>query len=153
MSDGMSDGRDYGPSLSKHGKPIISQNGKPVDEPACGTHGDKMMWDAGTDVACVACLRAELERTKLQVAQLEAKLKSARDQRDTFENGVSEEFHLRQAAELQIGEMEKDYEIARRALSYISNSGKGTPTLVQAANDALGKIRPSGGFAVNPKQE
>lgn len=30
MSDGMSDGRDYGPSLSKHGPPIVSKDGKPV---------------------------------------------------------------------------------------------------------------------------
>lgn len=30
MSDGMSDAKNYGPSLSKHGPPIISQNGKPL---------------------------------------------------------------------------------------------------------------------------
>jgi hypothetical protein len=33
MSDGMSDARDYGPSLSKHGRPIVSNEGKPV--PIC----------------------------------------------------------------------------------------------------------------------
>lgn len=30
MSDGMSDGRDYGPFLSKHKPPIVSDKGKPV---------------------------------------------------------------------------------------------------------------------------
>ncbi len=30
MGDGMSHGRDYGPSLSKHGAPIISRDGKPL---------------------------------------------------------------------------------------------------------------------------
>jgi len=30
MSDGMSDARDYGPSLSKHGAPLISDKGKPL---------------------------------------------------------------------------------------------------------------------------
>lgn len=30
MSDGMSDGKNYGPLLSKHGQPILSQDGKPV---------------------------------------------------------------------------------------------------------------------------
>jgi hypothetical protein len=30
MSDGMSDARDYGPSLSKHGAPLISDHGKPL---------------------------------------------------------------------------------------------------------------------------
>lgn len=29
MSDGMSDARDYGPSLSKHGAPLVSDHGKP----------------------------------------------------------------------------------------------------------------------------
>lgn len=30
MSDGMSDARDYGPSLRKHGPPILSRHGEPV---------------------------------------------------------------------------------------------------------------------------
>lgn len=32
MGDGMSHGRDYGPFLSKHGNPIISENGKPIEK-------------------------------------------------------------------------------------------------------------------------
>lgn len=35
MSDGMSDARDYGPSLSKHGAPILSKHGKPVMNGDC----------------------------------------------------------------------------------------------------------------------
>lgn len=31
MSDGMSDGKNYGPSLSKHARPIISREGKPIN--------------------------------------------------------------------------------------------------------------------------
>lgn len=30
MSDGMSDARNYGPSLSKHGPPILSREGIPA---------------------------------------------------------------------------------------------------------------------------
>lgn len=38
MSDGMSDARDYGPSLSKHGPPIVSHEGKPVRHCSIGYH-------------------------------------------------------------------------------------------------------------------
>lgn len=43
MSDGMSDGRDYGPSLSKHGAPLLSQDGKPLNEheQSCKTADDR----------------------------------------------------------------------------------------------------------------
>lgn len=44
MSDGMSDGKYYGPFLSKHGPPIVSENGKPVQEPRyCVKCGKRML--------------------------------------------------------------------------------------------------------------
>lgn len=35
MSDGMSDARDYGPTLSKHGPPMFSVRGQPSLREAC----------------------------------------------------------------------------------------------------------------------
>lgn len=32
MSDGMSDAKNYGPSLSKHGPPIVSRHGQPLPQ-------------------------------------------------------------------------------------------------------------------------
>lgn len=67
MSDGMSDGRDYGPFLSKHGAPIVSQDGKPVGSlPGCWrckkSAPTGLAWveigDAGYDL-CEAC-RSEM---------------------------------------------------------------------------------------------
>lgn len=52
-----------------------------------------------------------------------------------------------QEANRLIDEMEKDYEIARRALSYILHGAKNDVDMYAAANDAMAKMRPSGGFA------
>jgi hypothetical protein len=49
MSDGMSDGRDYGPSLSKHSPPVISKDGKPVEFQKC----DQRMLACSNPIYCV----------------------------------------------------------------------------------------------------
>lgn len=64
MSDGMSDGRNYGPSLSKHGPPLVSRDGRPVKCNACGVEGVHPI------EICLSMVRSELEVAKLQVADL-----------------------------------------------------------------------------------
>lgn len=45
MSDGMSDARDYGPSLSKHEPPLLSKNGEPyVPDEKCVRPGCAHPW-------------------------------------------------------------------------------------------------------------
>jgi hypothetical protein len=79
MSDGLSDARDYGPSLSKYDNPLIARGGTPLS----GPHEHNM---TGLVYACTLCettyrerevlaenakLRAEAERLKDKYASCE----------------------------------------------------------------------------------
>lgn len=56
MSDGMSDGRNYGPFLSKHGPPIISRDGKPVPVDTC----ENYRRDGETEIKSRFCSKFEM---------------------------------------------------------------------------------------------
>lgn len=95
MSDGMSDARDYGPSLSKHGPPIVSKEGQPIKGHDCIYCGGP----AGINtverpegpmhysrISCAEFLKSEVTRINLQNEALVETCKTVRRQIEDFGN-------------------------------------------------------------------